>query len=155
MKKLFFLPVLLLGIAGLSQTGNKIVQMVNPPSVATPNGYSHAAVIDLGTCTMLILSGQVGLDNTGKLAGNDLEAQADQVFKNIQHIVKSAGGTMQDVVKLNYFVLDVSQIQQLRNIRDKYIYTQKPPASTLVQVSKLFRGDILIEVEATAIIPKK
>jgi len=43
----------------------------------------------------------------------------------------------------------------LRSIRDKFVNTTHPPASTLVQVSKLFRDDILIEIEATAVIPKK
>jgi 2-iminobutanoate/2-iminopropanoate deaminase len=62
---------------------------------------------------------------------------------------------MEDVVKLSYFLLDVSQIQKVRDTRDRFINTAKPPASTLVQVGKLFRDDILIEVEATAIIPHK
>ena len=62
---------------------------------------------------------------------------------------------LNDLIKINYYLLDVNQIQTVRDIRNKYINTKSPPASTLVQVSKLFRDDILIEIEATAIIPKK
>jgi enamine deaminase RidA (YjgF/YER057c/UK114 family) len=62
---------------------------------------------------------------------------------------------MNDVVKLNYYMLDASQVQVIRNIRDKFVNVSHPPASTLVQVSKLFRNDILVEIEATAVIRKK
>lgn len=62
---------------------------------------------------------------------------------------------MDDLVELNYYIIDASQVQVIRNIRDKYVNTKQPPASTLVQVSKLFRDDILIEIKATAVIKKK
>jgi len=52
-------------------------------------------------------------------------------------------------------LLDMSQIQTLRAVRDKFVNLKHPPASTLVQVNKLFRDDVLIEVEATAIVPNK
>ena len=61
---------------------------------------------------------------------------------------------MDHLVKLNYFVLDGNEIQPIRDVRDKYINTKTPPASTLVKVSGLFREDILIEIEATFVIPK-
>lgn len=81
--------------------------------------------------------------------------QTEQVFRDIKNCVANAGGTMDNIVKLSYFTLDVSQIQKVRDVRDKFINITKPPASTLVQVSKLFREDILIEIEATAIIPHR
>jgi enamine deaminase RidA (YjgF/YER057c/UK114 family) len=121
-----------------------------------PKGYSQAVAIDMGKNTMLILSGQVALNKDGKLVGQgDLSQQVQQVFGNIKSIVESSGGTMDNVVKLNYYMLDVSQVQMLRGIRDKFINIGHPPASTLVQVSKLFRDDILIEIDATVVIPKK
>ena len=156
MKKLLILPLLLLAKLTFAQTDTSLVKFINPASVSTPRGYSHAAVVDLGTCKMLILSGQVALDNKGNLIGkDDFGKQADQVFQNIKSIVEAAGGKMDNVVKLGFYVLDVGQVQALRAVRDKYINTKNPPASTLVQVSKLFRDDVLLEIEATAIIPKK
>ncbi len=154
--KLLIAVVLLVCIRVSAQTENGIVKLLNPPALAKPNGYSHVAEIDLGTCRMLILSGQVALDREGNLSGkDDLSKQTDQVFQNIQSIVTHSGGTMNDVVKLSYYIRDVSQIKKVREVRDRYINIQNPPASTLVEVSKLFREDILIEIEATVIISKK
>lgn len=156
MKKLLIVPLLLFGKLTLAQADTSLVKFINPASVSTPRGYSHAAVVDLGTCRMLILSGQVALDNNGSLVGKDnFEMQAEQVFQNIKSIVEAAGGKMDDVVKLGFFVRDVSQLQTLRAVRDKFVNVKNPPASTLVQVSKLFRDDILLEVEATVVIAKK
>ncbi|MGO4291116.1 RidA family protein [Chitinophaga sp. RAB17] len=156
MKKIIFLPALFISLAAFSQTKSPVVKMINPTTVHVPKGYSQAAVIDLGNCKMLILSGQVALDKEGNLVGkDDAGKQAEQVFQNIKSIIEDAGGTMDNVVKLGYFITDVTQVQAIRNARDKFINTQTPPASTLVQVNKLFRSDILIEIEATAILPKK
>jgi len=155
MKNILMIVLLLINVSSFAQTNNT-VQLINAPGVSTPKGYSHAAVVDLGTCTMVIVSGQVALDSTGNLVGKgDVGKQTEQVFANIQKVVTAAGGTMDNVVKLGYFTTDVTQIAAIRAARDKFINTQHPPASTLVQVSKLFRDNILIEVEATAIIPKK
>jgi len=155
-KLLAFLPLLSIGNMAFSQTDTSLVKLYNPATVAAPRGYSHAALIDLGACKMLILSGQVAFDDQGNLVGaGDYEKQTGQIFNNIKHIVESAGGTMDNLVKLGVYMRDVSQIQKVRAARDRFINTKNPPASTLVEVSKLFRDDVLIEIEATAIIPKK
>ena len=156
MKKLLVLPVLLIAKLAFAQTDDSIVKFVNPSTVSKPFGYSQAAVVDLGNSKMLIISGQVALDVKGNLVGNgDIAKQTEQVFQNIKNIVESAGGTMDNIVKLNYYTTDASKIQALRATRDRFVNVKNPPASTLMQVSKLFRPDILIEIEATAIIPKK
>jgi 2-iminobutanoate/2-iminopropanoate deaminase len=145
-----------LSFASFSQTDTSIIKFKNPASVAAPKGYSHAAIIDLGNCQMIILSGQVPLDSKGNLVGQgDLGKQAEQVFLNIKNILSELGGTMDNVVKLGVFMTDASQIQIFRDVRNKFVNIKAPPASTLVQVGKLFRDDVFIEVEATAIIPKK
>lgn len=156
MKKLLYLVLLCAPSVCFAQEANKNVTFLNPSTVGKPFGYSHAVIVDLGKNKMVIMSGQVGLDQAGKLAGNgDLASQTEQVFTNIKNIVEAAGGTMNDLVELNYYIIDASQVQVVRNIRDKYVNTKQPPASTLVQVSKLFRDDILIEIKATAVIKKK
>lgn len=133
-----------------------IVRFSNPAVVYPGKGYSQKVSVDLGTCIMIVLSGQVAFDKNGNLVGkDDLAKQTEQVFTNIKSIIEDAGGSVNDLIKINYYLLDVNQIQTVRDIRNKYINTKSPPASTLVQVSKLFRDDILIEIEATAIIPKK
>jgi len=156
MKKLLILPFLFITTLVFSQQDTSIVKFLNPPSVSSPKGYSHAVQVDLGTCRMLIISGQVAIDSKGNLVGKgDFAKQSEQAFQNIKNIVENAGGTMDNVVKLGFYILDVNQIQTLRSVRDKFINTKSPPASTLVQVSKLFRDDVLVEIEATAIIPNK
>jgi reactive intermediate/imine deaminase len=156
MKHIFLIPALLMTVTVFSQTKNSIVELVNPASVAAPKGYSQAAVVDLGNCKMVIMSGQVPLDKDGQLVGKgDVGQQARQVFQNIKHIVEEMGGSMNDVIKLTYLMTDVTELAKVREVRDAFINKQKPPASTLAQVSKLYREDVLIEVEATAVIGKK
>jgi enamine deaminase RidA (YjgF/YER057c/UK114 family) len=74
-----------------------------------------------------------------------------QVFDNLTRALEAAEASWTDVVKLGYFVLDVGQIASVRTIRDEYVNTNQPPASTLVQVSALAREGALIEVDAVAI----
>lgn len=153
MKFTFLFLLLSLSYTTFSQNPLKLV---NPSSVATPKGYSQVAQIDLGNATMLLIAGQVPLDKQGNLVGkDDLAKQTEQVFINIKNIIEEAGGTMNHLAKISYFIKDVSKIQLVRDVRDKFVNTKTPPASTLVEVSKLYREDVLIEIEATAIIPKK
>jgi enamine deaminase RidA (YjgF/YER057c/UK114 family) len=143
-------------LSAFAQSNTSIIKFNNPSVVYPGRGYSQTVSVDLANCTMLVLSGQVAFDKNGNLVGkDDLAKQTEQIFSNIKSIVEDAGGSMSQLIKLNFYILDVSQIQAIRNIRDKFINTAQPPASTLVQVSKLFRDDVLIEIEATAIIPKK
>jgi 2-iminobutanoate/2-iminopropanoate deaminase len=96
------LPALLLffSLYAHAQTDSSIVKLINPSTVATPKGYSHVASIDLGTCTMLIISGQVALDQQGNLVGkDDIAKQTEQVFINLRNCIANSGGNMNQVVK--------------------------------------------------------
>src|SRR4051812_42943338 len=105
----------------------------------SPYGYSQYAEVDLGNSKMIVMSGQVAFDKDGNLVGKDnLALQLQQTFTNIKGIVEEAGGTMSNVVKLNYYLTDISQIKVVREVRDKIINTTSPPASTAVQIAKLF-----------------
>jgi 2-iminobutanoate/2-iminopropanoate deaminase len=147
---------LLASASCFSQLDTATIKFKNASPVAMPKGYSDAVVIDLGNSQMIILSGQVPLDSKGNLVGKgDLSKQTEQVFLNIQNIIVGLGGTMDNVIKLGVYMTDVSQIQNFRDTRDRFVNNKNPPASTLVQVNKLFRDDVLIEIEATAVIPKK
>ncbi|GAA0942019.1 RidA family protein [Kribbella koreensis] len=123
---------------------------LNPEGVAPGNGYSHVVS---GPGRWVAISGQVAFDAEGKLVGEgDAGAQAQQVFANLERCLKAAGATFADVVKLNFFVTDVAYLPAIRVARDAYVDTAKPPASTAVQVVALFRPDVLIEVEAYAVV---
>jgi enamine deaminase RidA (YjgF/YER057c/UK114 family) len=103
---------------------------------------------------MIYIAGQVALDAAGHVVGpGDVRAQARQVFENLKAALEAAGATFADVIKLNFYLLDVAHLPALREVRDAYVNTQRPPASTAVQVSRLARDEFLLEVEAVAATP--
>lgn len=129
-------------------------EIFSPATLPPPTGYSHVAKVNRGT--LVYIAGQVSADASGKLVGEgNLEAQVEQVFKNLKLALDAAGATMADIVKLNtYLVAEVSQddLPKMRAIRDRYLNKEKPPASTLVVVSRLARPGWLIEIEVVAAI---
>jgi enamine deaminase RidA (YjgF/YER057c/UK114 family) len=126
----------------------------NPPNMMKPAGYSHVAKVTGGT--LVYIAGQVSADASGQLVGEgNLEAQAEQVFKNLKIAIEAAGGTMADIVKMNVYLVaevDQAEIPKFRAVRDRYINTAKPPASTLAIITRLARPGWLIEIEAIAAI---
>jgi reactive intermediate/imine deaminase len=124
-----------------------------PEGLPRPTGYSHVVAAPAGE--LVFVSGQVPLDADGQLVGEgDVEAQARQVFRNLTTALEAAGAGWNDVVKLGFFVRDVSQMPPVRAIRDEYVDAERPPASTLLEVSRLFRDDVLIEIEAYAVVSR-
>ena len=116
-----------------------------------PQGYSHVAEVRGGRT--LYISGQLALDKDGNLVGpGDFRAQVKQVFENLKARLEEGGASFKDVVKLNYYLTDASDIQALRDLRNNYINTENPPASTLVIVKQLVREEYLLEVEAIAVV---
>jgi len=117
-------------------------RFLNPSDLPPSKGYSQLVEVPAGH-RLVFLSGQVPLDSTGALrGGSDFRSQARQVFENLR-----AG--------LAFYVMDVRHLPVLREVRDRYINVAAPPASTLVQVSGLFRADVLLEVEAVAAVPDR
>jgi enamine deaminase RidA (YjgF/YER057c/UK114 family) len=129
-------------------------EFINPKALLSPPGYSHAAKVNKGT--MVYLAGQVPCDVSGKLVGaGNVEAQAEQVYSNIKTAIEAAGGTMADIVKLTTFILaevDPANMPKLRAVRERYVNSAHPPASTLVYISRLAQPGWLIEIEAVAAI---
>lgn len=139
----------------LSQKTMDSIEYRSSPKVFSIPGLSQSVSIDCGTSRMILLSGQVPLDSKGNLVGNNVEEQSHQIFKNIENILKEYEGTGKDIVKLVIFITDISKTPDFRKVRDKYVNLQNPPVSSLIEVSRLFRDDVLIEVEATAVINNK
>jgi enamine deaminase RidA (YjgF/YER057c/UK114 family) len=120
-----------------------------PEGLAPGPGYSHAVT---GRGRWVATAGQVAIDEAGKLVGSgDPEAQTRQVFINLGRALAAAGASFTDVVKLNYYVTDITMLPAVRAIRDEYVDTARPPASTAVQVVALAMPDLMIEIEAWAI----
>ena len=165
MKKLAAVILLLLMLisAGFSQASSKNAkgkrsekQVINPDGVVKSPSYSQAIVVSGGK--MVFVSGQVALNAKGELVGSgDLKAQTIQAFENMKAVLAASGATFGDVVKVSYFVknYDPAKIAVIRSVRDSYLPKgQPPPASTLVGVQSLFRDDVLIEIEAIAVVSK-
>jgi reactive intermediate/imine deaminase len=120
-------------------------------SVSTPPGYSHA----VQAAGLIFISGQVAFDAHGSVVGvGDIGEQARQAFCNLGAVLEAAGSSFADVVKLTYFVRDIDAVGAIRGARDEFVDTANPPASTLVEVSRLFVPDLLIEIEAVAVAPQ-
>jgi len=125
-------------------------QFINPPGLSRPMGYTHVVVVPPGHT--IYLSGQVALDKDGKLVGkDDFAAQAEHVFANIDTALKAAHASFANEACAAFYVTDATKVPALRAVRDKYVDTAHPPASTLVEVKRLVRDDLLLEVDATAV----
>jgi len=126
------------------------VRYLNPPTLSAPTGYSHVAEVSGGRT--IYIAGQVAFDNFGKIVGKgDFAVQATQVFENLKLALAAAGATFDNVVKVNTYVTDMTHLQTLREIRGKY-YGKIAPASTLVEIGGLANPDLMIEIEAVAVV---
>jgi enamine deaminase RidA (YjgF/YER057c/UK114 family) len=102
----------------------------------------------------IYIAGQVAFDGQGNLVGEgDMRAQAQQVFANLRAALEAVGAGFENVVKLNFYVLDATQMQVVRDVRDQYVNTQNPPVSTAVEIRRFVRDGLLIEVDAVAVVP--
>lgn len=124
---------------------------VRPEGSPPVNGYSHAVSF---TGTIVLISGQVPLDEAGRLIGyDDAGEQTRQVFRNLGTALAAAGATMADVVKLTVFLTNMADLGAFRSVRDEFVDPARPPASSLVQVSGLVHPAFRIEIEAIAALP--
>ncbi len=129
---------------------NAMQHHLAPPGMVPGNGYSQAVA---ATGRIVAVAGQVALDAEGDLVGpGDPEAQAEQVFENIGTALAAAGASISDVIKLTVFVTDMAILPDVRRVRDRYVDVERPPASTAVQVVALVLPELLLEVEALAVV---
>jgi enamine deaminase RidA (YjgF/YER057c/UK114 family) len=126
-------------------------QFLNPPTLCSTFGWSHVVATTGGTT--IHVSGQVGIDASGKVVGpGDLRLQAEQAFENVRLALAAAGATFKDVVNTRLYVVGLRPelVPIIREVRARFVSAANPPASTLVGVAALVGSEWLIEVEATA-----
>lgn len=127
-----------------------LTHIATPDGVAPGVNYSHVV---WGTGRFIAISGQCAFDEKGDVVGEgDPAAQARQIFENLRRCLEAAGATFDDIVKLTVFVTDIAYLPAIREARDAHINNGRLPASSAVQVAALFRPDLLMEIEAFAVV---
>ena len=128
------------------------LRFLHPEALAKVPGYTP--VVEVRGGRTVYVSGQIALDASGQVVGvGDFKAQARQTFENMRLALAAAGMDFGHVVKFGLYLTDVSNLAALRRVRDEFINTQQPPASTLLEVSAFFHPDILFEADAIAAAP--
>jgi 2-iminobutanoate/2-iminopropanoate deaminase len=123
---------------------NEIIATKDAPQAIGP--YSQA----IRNGDLLFVSGQIAMDpQTGNLIEGDIEAQADQVLKNIAAIIDAAGMSLQDVVKCTCFLKDMNDFVKFNAVYEKY-FGQILPAREAVEVARLPK-DVMVEVSAICV----
>ncbi len=129
------------------------INHVLPPNLPVASGYSQVVEVAEAERTYYI-AGQVPVDARGKVVGaGDFAAQAAQVFRNLDAALKGANCTARNLVKMTVYIRDMRNIDAYRAARKEYFESVRPaaaPAVTLVEVSKLYADDILLEIDAIA-----
>jgi enamine deaminase RidA (YjgF/YER057c/UK114 family) len=136
--------------AGWSYPRRMPGQRIHPGGWTVPPGYSHA--IASGGGRLLFVSGQVPIDEQGRVVPGDFEAQVVKVFENLATVLAAGGASFEQVIRFGYFVvgLDDEKLAVVRRVRTRMVVVQEPPASTLIGVQRLYHADVLVEIEAVA-----
>ena len=148
MKKLMLAIVALacIGIHASAQTtaGGKR----RPVKTGPPNGIFTPAIV---TGDLVFTSGQIGVDSkTGQIVEGGIEAQTEQVFRNLAAVLEAAGSSVDHIVKATVFLADMNDYNVMNELYKKH-FKGDPPARTTVQVARLPR-DAKIEIEAVAVL---
>lgn len=119
-----------------------------PVKTGTPNGIFTPAII---TGDLVFTSGQIGLDpKTGQFPEGGIEAQTQQVFRNLAAVLEASGSSVDHIVKATVFLADMNDYNVMNELYKKQ-FKGDPPARTTVQVARLPR-DARIEIEAVAVL---
>ena len=131
-------------------------RFLNPSTMPPTRGYTHTVETTSPSRTIYI-AGQLGMTPDGKFAGapGDFRAQAVQCFENLKLALAEVDAGLEHIVKVTAYFTDIAHLPIYLEVRDRYVNTKAPPASTAVQISKLAREPALFEIEAIAVAPLK
>ena len=122
-------------------------EIVNPLNKPTPV-LSPAVKID----NLVYTAGQVGVNpETGELAGSGMQEQTKQVMENIKLLLEAAGSSMDKIIKCLVFITDMKDFQEMNEVYKSY-FDKEPPARSCVEVAALARKELIVEIEAIAIL---
>ena len=128
------------------------IRRLNPETLGQPPGYSH--VVEVRSERLVFISGQTATDAAGNVVGRgDFAVQAEHVFRNLSAALEAVGCTAAHLVKLTVYLRDMGNLGAYREARNRFFATVTPaaaPAVTLIEVSRLYGPEFLIEIEAVA-----
>ena len=130
------------------------IRFINPASIGAPRGYSHL-VEATGPGRTLYIAGQLGLNAENKFPGapGDFRAQATQAFENLKAALAAGGAGFEHVARITNYFVNMDHLPIFFEVRDRFVNTKAPPASTAIQVVRLAREGALFEIEAIAVLP--
>ena len=128
-------------------------QQLVSPKLAQPNGhFSHATMIE-ARGRLVFISGMTAraADGVTITGVGDIEAQTRQVCENLKAACEAAGGTLEDICRVDVYVRNIEHFEIIHKVRREY-FKNPVPASTMVEVSKMVKPEYLIEISAIAVI---
>ncbi|MHB1469666.1 MAG: RidA family protein [Solirubrobacteraceae bacterium] len=127
-------------------------QEVRSAELAEPNGHFAQATSAPAAGRLVFVSGMTARNAEGGVTGvGDVSAQTQQVCENLDAAVRAAGGTLEDVVRVDVYVRDIGDFDAIHEVRRRF-FTGVPPASTMVEVSGFVKEEYLIEMNAIAVV---
>lgn len=125
--------------------------------ITVPDDWYEPYKIALGyrIGDVVVLSGQAAIAPSGEIVGvGDFDAQAEQVFQNLRYVLEAAGSSLAHVVKVTIFMTDMTHFPKIVELREKW-FTAPYPADTIVEVTSLALPELMLEIEAIAVVPRQ
>jgi enamine deaminase RidA (YjgF/YER057c/UK114 family) len=128
--------------------------IINPPSLPPPSGFSHAIVTTGGRTVWL--AGQTALDTTGAIVGADIVTQYDRALRNLLDALDAAGGRPKDLVSMTTYIVDMdnyrAHARELGQVWRKLVGNHYPTMAA-IGVARLWDAAALVEIQGIAVIP--
>jgi reactive intermediate/imine deaminase len=128
-------------------------RQVTSDKIRQPSGHFSQATVIEARGKLVFISGMTSRKADGTIAGiGDIEVQTRQVCENLKAAVEAAGGTLDDIVRVDVYVRNMEHFDQIHKVRREY-FKAPAPASTMVEICKMTSPDYLIEINAIAVLP--
>jgi 2-iminobutanoate/2-iminopropanoate deaminase len=127
-------------------------RQITSDNVRTPSGHFSQAIEADAKGKLVFISGMTARRPDGTIAGiGDVEEQTRQTCENLKSAVQAAGGSMDDICRVDVYVRNIEHFDRIHKVRREY-FKSPPPASTMVEVTKMVSPDYLIEISAIAVV---
>ena len=127
-------------------------QQIVSQKIGQPTGHFSQATMAEASGRLVFISGMLAKRADGTITGvGDIEAQTRQVCENLKAAIEEAGGTLDDICRVDVYVRNMEHFDSIHKVRREY-FTAPPPASTMVEVTKMTSPDALIEINAIAVV---